>query len=504
MKSFIVALTTLSASLLFSSTIAEEADHPLVSRYGDAEIYRQQEAHYTESYVALSKLKEDESIDKLTVIGKQTVHIYSLKGGRSPLEVAENYKQSVDKLEGEVLLYCHTKDPCGFEFSRRLLKPVWISSATSGFYAFSQSTENYQYLSAKVGPDTSPTYLQWIIKEDYHDTLEIVQIITEPESLLLGQVTVDTNAIRQSSEPSTTSVSKKEDDAGQDHPLISRYQGSAITRYSESEFAEVRLATGIADENDEVPHLDLKGKSTIIGYEAPKDQSTLQVFANYLDALKKSDFEILFQCEHRECGDEQIKQLWSGSPQRGRFGNAITTSIYKRDDYRMLTAKKEIGKEEVYLSVYVHKDGAIHEVEIVHDIVEITKMNTDLVTINAQYLTDSLAREGKVVLHGLNFATGEAELLPSSQEALKVILTYLESTPTERFYVVGHTDTTGDHALNMQLSEQRAESIRTALIEQGVNADRLLAAGVGAMTPISSNTSNDGHSQNRRVELVLR
>ncbi|WP_020207558.1 OmpA family protein [Gilvimarinus chinensis] len=503
MKSFLVGLTTLSISLFSSLAEAEEADHPLVSRYGDAEIYQQREAHYTESYVALSQLKDDETIDKLAVIGKQTLHVYTLGGSRSPLEVAENYKQAVDKLGGKVLLYCHTEDPCGLDFSRRLLKPVWISSAASSFSDFSQSSDGYQFISAKVGPEASPTYLQWIIKEEYSDTLEIAQIITEPESLLLGQVTVDTNAIRQSNESSPTSISKKEDDSGQDHPLISRYQGSAITHYFQTEFAEVRLATGVVDENDKVPHLNLKGKSTLIGYAASKDQSTLQVFENYLDALKKSGFEILFQCEHRSCGDEQIQHLWSGSSQSGRFGNAITTSTYANDDYRMLTAKKEIGNKEVYLSVYIYKGGAIDEVEIVHDIVEPTQMTTDRVSINTEYLEDSLAREGKVVLHGLNFDTGKAELLSSSQQALDVIVAYLESAPEQQFYVVGHTDTRGDHALNMQLSKDRAESIRGALVEQGVTADRLMAAGVGAMAPVSTNGSDDGRAKNRRVELVL-
>ncbi|WP_339616621.1 OmpA family protein [uncultured Gilvimarinus sp.] len=503
MKSFIVGLTTLSIGLLLCSANAEESDHPLVSRYGDAEIYQQREAHYTESYVALSQLKEDETIDKLAVIGKQTMHVYTLGGSRSPLEVAENYKQAVDKLGGEVLLYCHTEDPCGFDFSRRLLKPVWISSAASSFSAFSQSSDGYQFISAKVGPDSSPTYLQWIIKEEYSDTLEIVQIITEPESLLLGQVTVDTNAIKESSEPSPISISKKEDDAGQDHPIISRYQGSAITRYLESEFAEVRLATGIADKNDKVPYLDLKGKSTLIGYSAPKDQSTLQVFANYINALKKSDFKILFQCEHKACGDEQITHLWSGSSQTERFGSAIATSIYEREDYRMLTAKKGVGQKEVYLSIYIYKSSAIDEVEIVHDIVEPSQISTDRVSINTKYLTDSLAREGKVVLNGLNFDTGKAELLPSSQQALDVIVAYLESAPEQQFYVVGHTDTTGDHGLNIKLSEDRAESIRGALVEQGVTADRLMAAGVGAMAPVSTNGSDDGRAKNRRVELVL-
>ncbi|WP_041523885.1 OmpA family protein [Gilvimarinus agarilyticus] len=504
MKFFPVALTTLSATLLLSSAQAEEADHPLVSAYSNAEIRTQINAHYTESYIALSKLNEDGNIEKKSVIGKQTAHIYELKGGRSPLEVAENYLQAIDNLDGEVLLHCYTDDPCGQKFSYRVTDPTWVDGAFVNLRTFSQGSNNYHFIAAQAGPKSNPTYLQWIIVEKHSGRVSIGQLITEPETLLLDQVTVKKDSIREFSEPSVASQHYREDADGQDHPLISRYQGARITKYSETDFSEVLLATGIADENGDVPHLALEGKSTFIAYETLKDQSTLQVFSNYQHALKKSGFDILFECERAECGDEQIENLWRGSAERGRFTSVIDTDARKDDDYRMLTAKKKSGNGEVFLSVMISKESVYKGVEIVHDIVESAQMTTDRVSINTTYLTDSLAREGKVVLHGLNFASGKADILPSSQPALDVILSYLQSAPEQQFYVVGHTDTTGEHTFNMQLSKDRAESIRATLVEQGVAETRLLAAGVGAMTPISTNASENGRAYNRRVELVLR
>lgn len=126
------------------------------------------------------------------------------------------------------------------------------------------------------------------------------------------------------------------------------------------------------------------------------------------------------------------------------------------------------------------------------------------ILIDQNYLTNELERQGRVVLHGLNFALNKAELLPSSEPALGEILTYVKAHPQQSFYVVGHTDNTGDHSLNMRLAEQRADTIRRTLIERGTAAERLIAAGVGPMAPLNSNRSEAGQADNRRVELVLR
>jgi outer membrane protein OmpA-like peptidoglycan-associated protein len=109
-----------------------------------------------------------------------------------------------------------------------------------------------------------------------------------------------------------------------------------------------------------------------------------------------------------------------------------------------------------------------------------------------------------VVLHGLHFASDSATLLAESADSLDVIAGYLSQHTAQAFYVVGHTDNSGSHSHNMQLSKARADSILQALIKQGIKADRLLAEGVGAMSPQQHNVSSEGKAANRRVELVLR
>ena len=253
-----------------------------------------------------------------------------------------------------------------------------------------------------------------------------------------------------------------------------------------------------------MPHLTLAGKSTLLHYEVSKTQSTLQVFSNYQEALKTAGFNILFSCEHQSCGDEQRKQLWKDNPDRHRFKGYLSNSTYARDDYRMLTAHKTVNSQDIYLSVYVLKKDEYANVDIAHDIVELTNMQTNRVSIDINYLQNELSLSGKVVLHGLHFATDSANLLAESDTALAIITDYLKQHPGQQFYVVGHTDNSGSHSHNMQLSKARANSVLQALIKQGINPGRLLADGVGAMSPQQHNASTDGKSANRRVELVLR
>jgi outer membrane protein OmpA-like peptidoglycan-associated protein len=69
--------------------------------------------------------------------------------------------------------------------------------------------------------------------------------------------------------------------------------------------------------------------------------------------------------------------------------------------------------------------------------------------------------------------------------------------------VIGYTDSTGGQDLNMRLSQQRADSVASSLIAQGVAANRIRTSGMGPANPIASNSTEQGKAQNRRVEITL-
>lgn len=69
--------------------------------------------------------------------------------------------------------------------------------------------------------------------------------------------------------------------------------------------------------------------------------------------------------------------------------------------------------------------------------------------------------------------------------------------------IEGYTDNTGSPAANKQLAQQRAETVKEMLVQSGIGAGRMQAAGFGADRPVASNDTAEGRARNRRIELVV-
>ena len=102
------------------------------------------------------------------------------------------------------------------------------------------------------------------------------------------------------------------------------------------------------------------------------------------------------------------------------------------------------------------------------------------------------------------FETGKAKILPRSFNVLdQVASVLLENPRIEKIRVEGHTDDVGADDYNLELSQDRASSVRTYLIEQGISPERLVAKGFGEQKPLVPNTSKRNRSLNRRVEFKI-
>ncbi|MCP4411386.1 MAG: OmpA family protein, partial [Gammaproteobacteria bacterium] len=88
-------------------------------------------------------------------------------------------------------------------------------------------------------------------------------------------------------------------------------------------------------------------------------------------------------------------------------------------------------------------------------------------------------------------------------DALNSITLVLNNYPDTRLNIVGHTDSTGSDAYNLELSKKRALAVAQYLISQNVATFRVNAMGAGEKQPIASNNTNSGRALNRRVELSI-
>ncbi len=107
------------------------------------------------------------------------------------------------------------------------------------------------------------------------------------------------------------------------------------------------------------------------------------------------------------------------------------------------------------------------------------------------------------VFDHLNFDSATVNLTPESKATVDDLDVILKSCPDAQVQLVGHTDSTGDSAANMTLSQNRANAVRDMLVAGGVAADRLSTAGFGQDKPVASNDTDEGRARNRRTELVV-
>jgi outer membrane protein OmpA-like peptidoglycan-associated protein len=121
--------------------------------------------------------------------------------------------------------------------------------------------------------------------------------------------------------------------------------------------------------------------------------------------------------------------------------------------------------------------------------------------IDSDKLLAELQKNGEVKLEGIYFDTGNATLRASSKQALSEIATALKKHPTLVLEVQGHTDSVGGEEANLILSQNRAKSVKNALISKGIDSKNIKSKGYGESMPIASNETDKGRAQNRRVVL---
>lgn len=117
-------------------------------------------------------------------------------------------------------------------------------------------------------------------------------------------------------------------------------------------------------------------------------------------------------------------------------------------------------------------------------------------------LYDRLQQDGKIISTGVRFDVGKATLRPESMGVINTIYQLMSDHPDVRFSIEGHTDSDGDEASNLKLSEQRAETVVSTLKQMGIDGSRLSSKGWGENKPISDNATPEGKANNRRVEFV--
>lgn len=128
----------------------------------------------------------------------------------------------------------------------------------------------------------------------------------------------------------------------------------------------------------------------------------------------------------------------------------------------------------------------------------------DSLRLQLQSMTARSDARGQVMtLAGDAFASGQSTLRPEARANLQRVIELIARHPGQPVLIEGHTDGQGSANANQVLSQRRADAVRAALIEDGVDGARLSAVGVGEDRPVADNATADGRARNRRVEIIV-
>ncbi len=246
-------------------------------------------------------------------------------------------------------------------------------------------------------------------------------------------------------------------------------------------------------------------------YVAPQGVTAFDLFSNYRGALAGAGFDILFECAGRKCGSPNAllgKMVIYGADRKLRnLGAESEFALYIEGDEHFLAAKSADGAQHIAVYVALNQNKPISGNAAGRAAVHIDLLTADTLDANmidAAAMAKGISDDGHVAVDNIFFDFGAATLTPDSASALAEMAKLLTDNPALNVYIVGHTDWVGDATANQTLSEARAKAVVAALVDTGIDAGRLGAAGVGPYAPRASNTTDAGRAQNRRVELVDR
>jgi len=140
------------------------------------------------------------------------------------------------------------------------------------------------------------------------------------------------------------------------------------------------------------------------------------------------------------------------------------------------------------------------------NVLDIAKNSKEYKLFSFLYSSDAKVEsdltKGWITLDKMHFETGKAHLSSDSENQLKSIAGIMQFFPNSHFKIGGYTDNTGNDAINMRLSSERAKATVEKLVSLGIDANRMTHEGYGIQRPVCpSNDTDDCRAANRRVDI---
>jgi len=416
-------------------------------------------------------------------------------------QVLKNYSNELIKSGFKIHVNCQGKSCGRTPISRFVSTSSYRYNAYKGIDIFNDSTSLGIISASKIEDDIEHA-IMLTAKQDYKNNVKIAYEQISSTDLPKANIKVNDSYQVNLLDYKKLKTSKKDVKGGQDHPLITRFPSSYITKQSVIEFEQYPLILDVAKKKP--AKKSISGKVTTLNYEMDKKLSPLLVWKNYEQALLDNDIDIIFQCKAKTCGNYLIRNNYDNTVFENKHGFDFY-NLNKKSDYYFFSAVKKDGSGDIYLTGYFLKRYAHLPLEMTIDIIETKPLTKVNLNVASEKLSEEIKTNGRVSLYGIEFDYDKATLKKGSEPQLNEISKFLKENKKISIYVVGHTDNKGSYQYNQSLSEKRANTIVDTLSQKyQIKSDRLHAIGIGPVSPDAANNTMQNMQKNRRVELVLK
>ena len=272
--------------------------------------------------------------------------------------------------------------------------------------------------------------------------------------------------------------------------------GLVQSSHNEQGLASLALPTGVWN-GTEVPSITLTGQVATTTFHSSETRKPGVVAAEIWPQLEAQGYDLALHCSDQTCGGYDFRFSLPVLPPPQMFvdlGNYVFLSGLKNDsDGIWILISRSLSQTHVQLTHVRPSDTPA------------LNLAPALPPAASGVLETDLNTTGRYVLADLTFDAGSARLDKTSFASLQALGAYLTGHSTQSIALIGHTDSSGSHETNLALSKQRAEAVRSMLLNQfpQISPARVACEGIGYFAPLASNATPEGREINRRVEVIL-
>lgn len=241
-----------------------------------------------------------------------------------------------------------------------------------------------------------------------------------------------------------------------------------------------------------VPSVQWVGTQVDRVYHSPITKPPSAIMADISMQLQDRGYDVILACVDRSCGGFGF-----------RFKVPIVAAPHMYVDLGNYAFVSATLDNKTALFAMISQTQQTTHIQL-SEISKSAPATVEIQTPVTLSLAQNLDQDGVHILGDLEFTSGSSALAQGSYTSLQALARYLADHPNATIALVGHTDAQGTLAANVGLSESRAKAVRDLLAEQfGIAPARMTAHGVGYLAPVTTNATQEGRAENRRVEVVL-